>query len=46
MAIESAPMVRLEQVSKSYNMTGVAAVQQVTLEIVAGEFLVLVGESG
>lgn len=39
-------MVRLEQVSKSYNMTGVAAVQQVTLEIVAGEFLVLVGESG
>jgi len=39
-------MVRLEQVSKSYNVSGLSAVQGFTLEIVASEFLVLVGESG
>jgi osmoprotectant transport system ATP-binding protein len=39
-------MVQLEQVSKSYKVSGLSAVQGITLEIVAGEFLVLVGESG
>jgi osmoprotectant transport system ATP-binding protein len=46
MTAESATMVGLEQVSKSYNASGLSVVQEVTLQIGTGELLVLVGESG
>lgn len=39
-------MVRLERVSKVYQKSAVPAVQEISLEILKGEFLVLVGESG
>jgi len=39
-------MIRLEQLSKSYNQDQAFAVRSVNLEIPAGELLVLVGESG
>ncbi|MCI0417794.1 MAG: ATP-binding cassette domain-containing protein [Acidobacteria bacterium] len=39
-------MIRLEQLSKSYNEGQAFAVRSVSLEILAGELLVLVGESG
>ena len=39
-------MIRLEQLSKSYDEGQAFAVRSVSLEILAGELLVLVGESG
>ena len=39
-------MIRLEQLSKAYDEGQAFAVRSVSLEILAGELLVLVGESG
>ncbi|MGH8927895.1 MAG: ATP-binding cassette domain-containing protein, partial [Acidimicrobiia bacterium] len=40
------PLIRLENVTKTYPRTDVAAVSELTLDINKGEILVLVGPSG
>lgn len=40
------PLIRLQQLSKTYQSTLIPAVSNLSLEIAAGEFLVLLGESG